>query len=194
MLIRQILQFIFETFFNLFIYVLLLRFYMQIFRTPAHNPLGNFVFSLTNKIVAPTRRFIPGFLGIDWSTFILAWLLELILTLILYMLDLHVWPNVFPLSIPFSPISLFLLALLCLVQLFRISLYLLIIVISAQAILSWVSPYNPLMAVLNSITYRFLRFFGKRAVIGNVDLSPLFVLVAVYIVLIVLNATIGPSV
>jgi len=53
-----------------------------------------------------------------------------------------------------------------------------------QAILSWVSPYSPAAPLLNSIARPFLRVFQKRVPpVGNVDLSPLFVLVVCQIVL-----------
>src|SRR5256885_4356861 len=50
------------------VYVLLLRFYMQLLRAPFRNPVGQFVTALTNWIVFPARRLIPGLMGIDFAT------------------------------------------------------------------------------------------------------------------------------
>ena len=53
---RQIAQLLIADAFGLFVYVLLLRFYMQMLRAPFRNPVGQFVTALTNWIVLPARR------------------------------------------------------------------------------------------------------------------------------------------
>lgn len=168
-MINDALIFLCETFFGLFIYALLLRFYMQLFRAPSSNPLSNFVISLTNFMVIPARRIIPGLRKIDWATLVLAWALQFILFLILYWLSSG-FTNI--------RVSFIALILLSVIQLFKLSLYLLIFIVLAQAILSWVSPYNPLMPLLNTLTFPFLNFLRRRIPpIGSIDLSPLFVFV-----------------
>jgi len=53
-----------------------------------------------------------------------------------------------------------------------------------QVVLSWVGPYSPLMPLANSMTRPFLRALQRRVPpIGNVDLSPLFVLVVIQLLL-----------
>jgi YggT family protein len=60
----------------------------------------------------------------------------------------------------------------------------LIIAVIIQAVLTWVSPYSPAMPLLNSLTRPFLRVFQRRIPpIGNVDLSPLFLLVVCQLLL-----------
>jgi CheY-like chemotaxis protein len=44
---------------------LLLRFHMQWLRAPVRNPLSQFLGALTDWVVVPTRRIIPGFGGLD---------------------------------------------------------------------------------------------------------------------------------
>jgi YggT family protein len=52
--------------------------------------------------------------------------------------------------------------------------------------LSWISPYSPLAPLLTSVTRPFLRPFQKIVPpVANVDLSPLFVLIACQLLLIV---------
>src|ERR1700693_275771 len=78
----DVLQFLLNTVFGLFVYALLLRFYMQLCRAPFRNPLGQFVVALTDFMVKPARRLIPGLSGIDWATLLLAWIVEgLLITL-----------------------------------------------------------------------------------------------------------------
>jgi YggT family protein len=77
---------------------------------------------------------------------------------------------------------------LALLELARFSLYLLIGVILIQAVISWVSPYAPLAPLFNALTAPFLRPFRRMVPpIGNVDLSPLFALVAAQLLLIPLE-------
>lgn len=44
--------------------VLLLRFYLQLFRVPAYNQLSRFLFAVTDFIVRPARRVIR--VGKEW--------------------------------------------------------------------------------------------------------------------------------
>ena len=73
-MLNQILTFLLDTLLGLFSLVLLLRFYMQLLRAPFRNPLTQFLIALTDFIVRPARRVIPGLRGMDLSTLLLAWL------------------------------------------------------------------------------------------------------------------------
>jgi YggT family protein len=53
--------------FRVFVYALLLRFYMQL-RARSRNPVGQFVSALTDWIVKPARRIVPGLFGLDLSS------------------------------------------------------------------------------------------------------------------------------
>jgi uncharacterized protein YggT (Ycf19 family) len=72
----QIAHLLIQTAFGLLVYTLLLRFYMQALRAPFRNPVGQLVTALTNWIVLPARRVIPGLMGFDLATFLLAWLAQ----------------------------------------------------------------------------------------------------------------------
>jgi YggT family protein len=77
-----------------------------------------------------------------------------------------------------------LIGFLALVQLAKLSLWILMIAVIVQALLSWVSPFSPAMPLLNALVRPFLRVFQKRiAPVGNVDLSPLFVVVVCQVLL-----------
>ncbi|MGD2139718.1 MAG: YggT family protein, partial [Burkholderiales bacterium] len=76
---NQALVFLLETFVGLFVLALLLRFFLQTVRAPIHNPLSRFVGALTDFVVRPARRVIPGLWGYDLSSLVLAWLLQLAL-------------------------------------------------------------------------------------------------------------------
>src|SRR5665647_380403 len=84
-MLSQILQFLLDTIFGFLVFVLLARFYLQLMRAPFRNPLGQFVTALTNWLVLPARRFIPGMFGVDLASFLLAWLTEASLLLLPYL-------------------------------------------------------------------------------------------------------------
>ena len=62
------LLFIVDVAFGLIVYPLLLRFFMQWLRAPFRNQLGMAVQALTDWLVKPMRRVIPGWRGLDWSS------------------------------------------------------------------------------------------------------------------------------
>ncbi len=177
----QILNFLLDTVFGFFVFVLLVRFYLQLFRAPFRNPLGQFVSALTNWIVLPARRLIPGMFGVDLASLLLAWLIEALLLLLLYLLRGGGFAGG-------SGMVMGGLLSLGLLELVRYSVYLLIGVILIQAVISWINPYAPLAPLFNALTAPFLRPFRRLVPpIGNVDLSPLFVLVAAQLLLIPLD-------
>jgi len=174
---NQALIFLLETFLGLFSLALLLRFYLQAVRAPARNPMTQFLAALTDFIVRPTRRIIPGLWGYDLSTLLLAWLTELLLVAsVLALKGYQFGPGVGSAIVGFM-----LLASLNLVKLF---MYILMVAVFAQAILSFIAPRGPATSILASLTRPFLGLFQRRVPpVGGVDLSPLFVLVICQILL-----------
>jgi YggT family protein len=70
------------------------------------------------------------------------------------------------------------------VNLLKMFIYIVIVAVIAQAILSWVSPRSPAMPVLLSLTRPFLSVIQRRLPpVGGVDLSPLFVLIVCQVLL-----------
>lgn len=169
-MLNQTLQFILDTLVGLFIYVLLLRFYLQLLRVPYGNPITQFIVALTDFAVKPARRVIPGLFGLDLATLFLAWLLALLLTLALY------WLNDFPfLLVDAYAYAGF--ALLAGVMLLEKSLYLLIFVQLLLFVLSLLSPHSPYMAVVSSLSRPFTRVVQRFIPpIANVDLSPMVII------------------
>ena len=73
-----------------------------------------------------------------------------------------------------------------LLELVKGALWLMVFVIIAQAVLSWVAPDGPLAGLLNAMTFPFLR--PLRRVIppigGTLDLTPLILIVILQLILI----------
>ncbi|MGL5433595.1 MAG: YggT family protein, partial [Plesiomonas shigelloides] len=61
----QSLTFLLSTVIDLYVFVLLLRVWMQAARADFYNPFSQFVVKATQPVVAPLRRLIPGFGGWD---------------------------------------------------------------------------------------------------------------------------------
>jgi YggT family protein len=85
---------------------------------------------------------------------------------------------------PALGMGLVLLGLLGVVEVVKLTLYILMAAVIVQAVLSWVAPYSPAMPLLNSFSRPFLGVFQRRIPpVGNVDLSPIFVIVGCQLLL-----------
>jgi YggT family protein len=177
-MLAEIAQLLVDVVASFFVYLLLARFHFQWMRVPFRNPIGGFIVALTDWIVRPARRVVPGIAGFDLATLTAAWLLQTLALWILYSLKsadpAATGAGVLPL--------LFVLALFDLV---RYSMYMLIFAVLVQVLLSWLNPYSPVAPLFNAMTRPFLvpirRFVPP---IANFDLSPLVLLVALQVVLI----------
>ena len=175
-MIEQVVRYVLDVVFGLFTYALLLRFAMQWLRAPFRNPLGQAVIALTDWIVKPLRRAVPGWTGIDWAS-----LLALFAFQFLWLLAYNLVFGGFSLGGAGVP---FLLAATPIAVL-KAAIWLFIIIVFAQAILSWVAPDGPLSGTLNALTFPFLRPIRKvlPPIGGTLDLSPLVVIVIAQIAL-----------
>ncbi len=172
------LVFLFQTLFDLYILVVLLRFFLQLVRADFYNPISQFVVKITSPLLLPLRRVVPAVRGLDTASLVLAWglkTLELVLVL---------WFTA-------GSLSLLLPLLMAIPELVELTINIFFWAILIQAILSWVNPgvYNPASALLYSLTLPLLRP-AQRIIppIGGIDLSPM----AVMLGLIVLKMLILP--
>ena len=177
---EQIVRYLLDVVFGLVTYALLLRFVMQTMRAPFRNPAGQAVIALTDWIVKPLRKVLPGVGGVDWASVIAAYVFQFAWLLALY----FAFGRGFALLGP----GLAFVAVAALIALVKALLWLTIIVVFAQAILSWVAPDGPLAGVLNALTFPLLRPVRRLVppIGGTLDLSPLIVIVVAQLVLITL--------
>ena len=68
--------FIFNTLGGLYLLAILLRFLLQIAKADFYNPVSQAVIRVTDPAVKLVRNFIPGYRGIDFSSLILALVVE----------------------------------------------------------------------------------------------------------------------
>ena len=171
----RIATFLVENIVMFFVILLLARFHLQWLRVGFRNVVGEFVIALTNWLVLPARRVIPGLGGLDLASLLSAWLLQAIGVWLIHVL----------VGAPRGPLAI---AAMALVDLARYSVYILIFAVFMQAILSWVNPHAPVAPVFNSITRPFLRPLQRWiAPVGRFDLTPLILLLVLWIVLFPIN-------
>lgn len=174
-MLNQALLFLLDTLLSLVAGAFLLRFYMQLLRAPFRNPVGQFLLAATDFAVKPLRRIVPGLLGWDWASLLAAWLSEILLVTTTFWLLGH--------SAAF-PIALGGLAFLAAVKLLSLSVNLLIWTVIISAVLSWVQPRHWFNSLAGGLAWPFLRPLQRIIpTIGNVDLSPLVLILICQLIL-----------
>jgi YggT family protein len=144
----------------------LLRLVMQRQRMSFHQPMGRFVFALTDWLVLPLRKVVPAWSSWDLSSLVGAWLIKLAQVSLLWLLSGASAPWVL---LPWYSV-------LSLAQLVVSALSALVLV---YAVLSWVSPGSPMHDLVARLAEPVLRPFRRVVpLIGGIDLSPLVLLLA----------------
>lgn len=149
----------------------LLRLYMQHQRIPFGNPVGRFIFALTDWIVLPLRKVLPGYKRWDFASLVAAYLFELAQF------------GILALMIGRGGAMVPALALFGLVRLLISGAIGLTIV---YAILSWVNADSPMTDVIDRLASPLLRPFRRMIpLVGGFDLSPLALLIVLQVLAIV---------
>jgi YggT family protein len=174
-MLTQILSFLLDVVVGLLGGACLLRLYMQYQRIPFGNPVGRFVFALSDWIVLPLRKVLPGIKKLDTASLVAAYLLVLAQYFILFILLLD------GRMLAVVPIVAFF-------ALLRFAIYGLIGLLIVYAILSWVNSDSPMFDVIDRLCAPMLRPFRRLIpLVGGFDLSPLALLVVLQIGLILLG-------
>ena len=163
----QALYFIVKTLVQLYLLLLLLRFWLPVLRADFRNPIAQGILRITSPLVIPVRRFISPIGRLDTATILVAFVLEFLLVLALLALR--------GLNVGTLP-----MAITAILELAIQSLNLFFFVILIKVVLSWVAPqnYNPIIALLNTMAEPVLIPFRRIVpAIGGFDISPIFAIV-----------------
>jgi YggT family protein len=149
--------------------VCLLRLYMQQQRIPmsarAGNPVGPFIFALTDWLVLPLRRVLPQLSTLDLASLVAAFLLQLAQYGLLWLLQ----------GAAQSPV---LIGVLSVFGVLRLALSGLTGLVIIYALLSWVQARSPVSDLLDRLVSPLLSPIRRHLpLVGGVDLSPLALLV-----------------
>lgn len=165
-----------QTLFGLYILVVLLRFLLQLVRADFYNPISQFIVKATQPPLGAMRRIIPGFGGVDLASLVLMFGLQCVEIWLL--LEIHG-------KAPTAPG----IAMLAVAELLKLTIYLYFFSIIVQVVLSWLNPHahNPITALIFRLNEPLL-LPARRLLppFSGVDLSPLLVLVALQLTLILI--------
>jgi len=170
--VLSILQFIVDIVAGLLGGLLLLRFWMQAIRVRPPQQIGQFTFTLTDWLVLPLRRILPGVGGYDWASLIGAFLMVLVASSIVLIAGAD-WYTVL---------------VGALYRFLNWILYGFMALLIIDAVFSWVNPSAPLAPFVHAMNTPILRPI-RRVVppIGGIDLSVLVALVLIQIIQFVLR-------
>jgi YggT family protein len=164
--------------FDVCVLIVLARILMAFHRLDFHNPICRAVVRLTDPVLVPMRRLIPGWAGIDWAAVLLVVLLELIAVTILHLIVLG------------TPPTNLALAVWSLVRAVLALLNLLLFSVLIRVLLSWIAPagYNPAIAILLGFTEPMLRPVRRRLPqLEGLDLSPIVILIGLTVLRLLLR-------
>jgi YggT family protein len=179
--LTEIISYLLQTFLSLYLFVMLLRFLMQLARADFYNPISQFIVKVTNPVVLPLRKIVPGYAGVDMSSLLLALIIQMLLVFVLVLLGGGGLVN---------PLILFLASV---IGLFALILNFYFFAIIAMIIFSFVAPgsNHPAIYLIHQITEPVLSPFRKLLpAMGGLDFSPilLFVLIRVLEILLAHSA------
>lgn len=174
------MQFLIGVVFDLFLMVVLLRFWLQLAKADFYNPLSQTVVKATSFAVNPLRKIIPGVGGLDLASLILAFLVGFAKISVLMVIFYGGW----------NPVGAAITgAMTVLKEAFSLVFWVLII----RAILSWVAQgYNPIAAVFDQLTEPMLRPIRKIIPpLGGLDLSILVLIIGMQFLQILMMDLLG---
>ena len=178
---KPALEFIISTIAQLYLLVVLLRFWCPLLRMDFRNPIAQGILKLTSPLVVPVRRLLPPIGRVDTATVVVAFGLQYLTILVILVIN-GVTPTILPIAAT-AAVDLVLLSL----RLFTFAIFI-------HIILSWIAPgtYNPATAFIAMLVEPVLRPF-RRVIptLGGLDISPIFAIIGLQAVAIFI-ATLRP--
>ena len=167
---------------SLLLLAVLLRFLLQAVRADFYNPVSQAIVKITAPLLMPFRRVIPGFRGIDFASLVLALVLNSVFTALLILVAGFNLPGI---GIVVAWAFVGLIA-------FILKIYFWSLIISIIA--SFVAPFSGNPALL--VVYQILEplYSRIRRIIppmGGLDLSPIFIFLAINVVEIMVVGTLA---
>ena len=165
------LEFIITTLFSLYILAVMLRFLLGLVRADFYNPISQFLVRITNPLLIPLRKILPGFGKVDVAAIVLMLVLSVAMLLVIVLLR-------------GTAVSVLPLLLMAVGELVMLAINVFLVAIIVQVIISWINPgsYSPVNALLHSLTAPVLRPVQRIIPpLSGIDLSPLFALIGLQV-------------
>ena len=163
--------------FDAMLMILIMRVWLQWVKADFYNPLSQFIVKVSNPLVIPFRRIVPGLGGIDLATILVAYIVA---SLKFFTLAALAGESLGLLS--------FYIGLLVLI---KQAGFLLFVIMIIMAIMSWVvQGYNPTLAIFHQLTEPFLNPI-RRIIpsMGGLDLSMIVAFLAMNVINILLSGS-----
>lgn len=174
----QALYFIIKTLAQLYLLLLLLRFWLPWLRADFRNPVAQGILRFTSPLILPLRRVLPSIGRLDTATVLVAFVIQFLTLLALLALANRL---IDPLPV----------AVTAVVELVILSLNLFFFAILIRIVLSWIAPhnYNPITALLTTLSEPILAPFRRLIpAIGGLDISPVFAIILIQALVILLHS------
>jgi YggT family protein len=168
-MLADIARFLLEILGSLLVALLLLRAWMRYIGMPSRNPVAQFTYAMTNWLVGPLSRLLPSRGRVDWASIVAALVVTLLIVILMRVL----------VGVPIAPD----LALIAAVrQLVIWGLNVIVWVTIIYVVISWVNPHAPFAPAFDLLLRPLLAPIRRIVpAIGGFDLSPLVLLIAVYV-------------
>jgi len=166
--VQNALLFTIQTIFSFYIMIVLFRFMLQLVKADFRNPLAQFTVKITNPLLIPLRKIIPGYAKVDWAALVLALLLQGI--------ELYLILLVKGFGVAASAVSIGGLCIWSIGELLDLVLAFLFFATLIQVVYSWIQPgqYHPSIMLLQKITEPLYRPIHKILPnFGMIDMSPI---------------------
>ena len=168
---------IFSTLTGIYLFAVLLRFLLQVAKADFYNPVSQAVIQITDPIVRILRTVIPGYKGIDFSSLVLAFVIEAIAICALITLYGGSIPSIgYIITWAFAGVVLFI-----------VSIY--YYAILASIIMSFVMMFSgstnphPLLLLVWQLTEPVMAPVRKIIPsMGGLDFSPIIIFIAIQII------------
>ena len=160
--------FILATLGILFLFTVLLRFMLQLARADFYNPLSQGIVKITNPLLRPLRKLVPGLFGIDMASLVLALLVGWVMI---------IGAGFLAGAGMLNPLSALLWSFLgCIMTLIAI----LFVGMLISIVVSWVAPHSshPALMLLRQLLEPL--YAPVRKIIpplGVIDISPIFIFI-----------------
>ncbi|WP_077338246.1 YggT family protein [Pseudocolwellia agarivorans] len=168
----QAINFLLDFAFDTILMILIVRVWLQLVRADFYNPLSQFVVKVSNPLVIPFRKIIPGFGGVDVATIVLAFIVASLKFVLIPLIN----------GAGINIVSALILGALYLIKQTGVLLFIIMLI---MALMSWVvQGYNPTQVIFQQLTDPVLRPIRNIVpVIGGLDLS----ILAAFLLLNVIN-------
>lgn len=165
---------------SFYLTIVLLRFLLQLARADFYNPITQFAVKVTNPLLRPLRRIIPGWGGIDGASLVLAIIIQGI-TFFLILIALNG-------GVPsFNPLTLLTWSVLNVLDLI-VTIYFWSVI--AVVVVSWIAPgsNHPAIQLVAQITEPVMRpVRNLMPSMGGLDLSPIIVFLILNVLQVVID-------